>query len=455
MVKVKGIIKLIRSLNISKLIIISVILYNFISFPASVTAQSSPSIQFISPTSGLIGTAIFITGSGFLTASPGNNVHLGPYIIGSNLISNNGVNLIAIVPSGTAPGTYPLYVANSFGTSNSVSFTVTTPPVVSVTVTSPNGGEIWNLGSTQTISWFSVNAPSNYQVRINIIQTIQNIAFFTSLPPFFPLTGSYNWLVSLPPGINPGINAFRVRASLFDALGNLQAFDLSDQPFTIVSSNTPVLSSVSSSTINNNIDNTIQLSGANFQSGAVVLVNGTQYPPFWTSYGNWPAIDIFIPKCTLPGVYQVQVQNNPPGGQISNSLPITVFPRTTINMPGSVNIGSTLTMNLLNSCNPNKPYLLALSTGTSGIQLPVVPGSLPLVLLLSPDGLFTASITPPYLGLINSVGLLDSNGQAVVQLPIPFNPSLTGLNIKTAFVTFNPSSTHAIAVSDSYGFTIT
>ncbi|MDO8504676.1 MAG: IPT/TIG domain-containing protein [Candidatus Liptonbacteria bacterium] len=58
------------------------------------------------------------------------------------------------------PGTYPVSVTNSNGTSNGVKFAVTgaTDPARSITVLSPNGGETWTKGTTQTISWQD-NAP--------------------------------------------------------------------------------------------------------------------------------------------------------------------------------------------------------------------------------------------------------------------------------------------------------
>ena len=70
-----------------------------------------------------------------------------------------------------------------------------------ITVTSPKGGEIWNMGSTQTISWSCKNINSEqfkidlykgedfiYEIGIIFIGTMSGTATFAEL-----LTGSYNW----------------------------------------------------------------------------------------------------------------------------------------------------------------------------------------------------------------------------------------------------------------------
>lgn len=101
---------------------------------------SMPSITAISPTAATTGTTVTVTGSGF--THTGNIVH---FSIGgmSNIAStNNGTALSFTVPSSIGPyckpdqvcalymqllnaGTYPVYVENANGVSNTVSFTIT------------------------------------------------------------------------------------------------------------------------------------------------------------------------------------------------------------------------------------------------------------------------------------------------------------------------------------------
>jgi len=103
--------------------------------------QSRPSISYLSPSSGRVGTSVAIYGSGF--SSYGNTVRFGNGGA-TNLSSiNNGTVLYYTIPysvspcdvaSGTVcpmyaqaitPGTYPISVSNAYGQSSTVNFTVT------------------------------------------------------------------------------------------------------------------------------------------------------------------------------------------------------------------------------------------------------------------------------------------------------------------------------------------
>ena len=103
------------------------------------TAPSPLAIESVSPTSGRPSTSVTINGSGF--SSTGNTVNFGTGVIPN--LSPNGSILIFAVPTTLvpacayssppcpfaqvtiAPGTYAVSVTNSNGTSNSVTFVVT------------------------------------------------------------------------------------------------------------------------------------------------------------------------------------------------------------------------------------------------------------------------------------------------------------------------------------------
>ena len=71
-------------------------------------------------------------------------------------------------------------------------FTVTAPPPPSITVTVPNGGEIWAIGSTQTIRWTYVGNPGSF-VKIELLK---GGSFNRAIASFVPVTaGSFNWKV--------------------------------------------------------------------------------------------------------------------------------------------------------------------------------------------------------------------------------------------------------------------
>ena len=189
---------------------ISAVIVRNLSKPAS----QRVSIDSMDPSSGTVGTVVTLTGSGFVTGpsailqesrgvqtyppqrSGANTVIFGSRRI-SNVISPDGVTMQFSVPFGGGcegvtysyacdpyllpPGSYPVSVTNANGTSNSVSFTVTsgnTSP--SIHVLSPNGGETWTTGTTQTITWRDTTpypacptgaqcapaAPKNYDIKL-------------------------------------------------------------------------------------------------------------------------------------------------------------------------------------------------------------------------------------------------------------------------------------------------
>jgi hypothetical protein len=101
------------------------------------------------------------------------------------------------------------------------------PPPQALTLTSPNGGEVWNCGQTHPITWIHQNL--NGPIDLHLIG--QNT--YNPLIPIasgVPVTdGMFNW--TIPAGITPGYG-YLVRISWLDAAG-IMIFDLSDAPFTI------------------------------------------------------------------------------------------------------------------------------------------------------------------------------------------------------------------------------
>jgi Zn-dependent metalloprotease len=95
-----------------------------------------------------------------------------------------------------------------------------------ISCTSPNGGESWNAGSTQTISWSYYNLTGNVLIEINrsysggTWETINNTTALSA--------GSYSWTVT-----GPGTTAARIRVS---PVSNAAINDVSNANFTIVSS---------------------------------------------------------------------------------------------------------------------------------------------------------------------------------------------------------------------------
>ena len=96
-----------------------------------------------------------------------------------------------------------------------------------LTVTRPNGGEIWTVGKSQAISWTYSGNPGAY-VRIELLKGTQVYATIASRA-FIGRNGkgSYNWRVPfiIPPG-----NDYRIRIT---SKSDSSITDKSDSPFTI------------------------------------------------------------------------------------------------------------------------------------------------------------------------------------------------------------------------------
>jgi hypothetical protein len=130
--------------------------------------------------------------------------------------------------TGSATGSdNPLTVTMSGDKSITAVFVDIAPP--SVTLTSPNGGEVWNFGETQPITWLATD---------NVGVTAIDLAYSTDGGATYPNvigtglanTGSYLWAV---PNVNTA--TVRVLVTAHDAAG-LSAADDSDADFEIVSS---------------------------------------------------------------------------------------------------------------------------------------------------------------------------------------------------------------------------
>jgi RHS repeat-associated protein len=109
-------------------------------------------------------------------------------------------------------------------------FTKTTPS--SITITSPNGGENWQAGTTQTIQWsYTGNPGSDVQIELLKGGTVDQI-ITTSIPIGSSGSGSYDW--AIPSALIPDID-YHVRIS---SISDTAYSDTSDEYFTIIASTT-------------------------------------------------------------------------------------------------------------------------------------------------------------------------------------------------------------------------
>jgi hypothetical protein len=64
-------------------------------------------------------------------------------------------------------------------------------PKVPITVTSPNGGETWEAGTSQDITWTSTGTAANVEIEYSI----DNGTFWTEIIAATENDGRYEWIV--------------------------------------------------------------------------------------------------------------------------------------------------------------------------------------------------------------------------------------------------------------------
>ncbi|MBI3949522.1 MAG: hypothetical protein HY314_03600, partial [Acidobacteria bacterium] len=106
-------------------------------------------------------------------------------------------------------------------TSNAAFTISAAPPGPSITVTMPNGGEVWRLWTVQTIWWTSSGISGNVKIRLSRDGGASYRAIINSTPN----TGSAQWLVS-------GTTSSQCRVQVVSEDGTVR--DASDNNFSII-----------------------------------------------------------------------------------------------------------------------------------------------------------------------------------------------------------------------------
>jgi len=131
--------------------------------------------------------------------------------------SKQNVSGSAVILASTTSGTLQAVGALRSGTD-------TSPP--SITLTAPNGGEVWTGGTTQNITWMASDDVAVTAVDLEL--STDGGSGWTPIASGLPNSGSYAWSVANMPTLQA-----RVRATARDAALN-QAQDASDADFEIV-----------------------------------------------------------------------------------------------------------------------------------------------------------------------------------------------------------------------------
>jgi peptidoglycan/xylan/chitin deacetylase (PgdA/CDA1 family) len=138
------------------------------------------------------------------------------------------------IPAGLSTGTdYRIRITSTTNTaikdtSNS-NFTITSSTSTpKITVTSPNGGETWKRGTTQTIKWDYSGNPGS-KVKIVLMKGTADIGTInTSYSIGSGGKGSYSWKMSTTGSI--GINCFKIKVQ---SISQPTIFDMSNNYFTL------------------------------------------------------------------------------------------------------------------------------------------------------------------------------------------------------------------------------
>jgi len=141
----------------------------------------------------------------------------------------------------------------------------------------------------------------------------------------------------------------------------------------------------------------------------------------------------------------------------NDSIGCTFPCSTNISVIGSVSLGNSFELSLLDPAYPNTPYVAGLSFGT----FPGIPLGDGRTIPLNNDPLLQLSLNSilgPAMGFQNFTGVLDWMGRATAHVSIPNISGLSGLSFYSAFISINTSSLlpqSVLSISQPLRLTIT
>ncbi len=162
----------------------------------------------------------------------------GGHIVSSSIPQGNPDDTI-LVGFDSTDLTEGIYTANIVIESNDsdespvtipVTFTVDTNPVPEITVTSPNGGEDWELDTTHNITWTSSNTSGNVKIEL-----YDNGSFYNTIISSTTDDGTYSW--NIPDTYAAGTQ-YTIK---IEDVTDPATYDFSDADFTLSSPPPPVI----------------------------------------------------------------------------------------------------------------------------------------------------------------------------------------------------------------------
>lgn len=208
-----------------------------------------------------------------------------------------------------------------------LSFTILPAAGNTITVTAPNGGESWTIGTTKTITW--TNTGSISDVKIELQRSTSGS--WEELTASTTNDGSYPWVVT-----GTATAEATVRIS---EVGDATVNDTSNAVFSIVAASVsgggggfytapapyqPAINEVTPRWFSNSVATEIILRGVNFKDGAIVRLDGQGLV---TSYISSMEIRATVPVNFPVGSYTVYVIN-PDSYRGQYSIPVAVYKLT-------------------------------------------------------------------------------------------------------------------------------
>lgn len=320
-------------------------LSNTLSFTVTASGTTvTPKLKSLTPSAGGIGTEVAITGEGINVG--GDQIYFGGSLVPQSLSSSadtvntlrfrvpeyitpcgvGGQNLCKIASRQVVPGSYEVVVVNSRGTSNTLSFTVTSSTSNTPTISSISGPQALNVNQQGT---WTVNAshPTNGNLSYSVVwgdETSANNTSGTSLQTTSKQTATFTHIYSQTGVYTPrftvtNANGQSVSASLSVNVGN-------------VSTQGPKISSMNPSAGTTGIQ--VVITGTDLNPGSdFVWFGGVKLTPiremknlnsltFSVPESLYQCTGTYCPDVVAPptplGSYEVKVENN--AGMQSNSL---------------------------------------------------------------------------------------------------------------------------------------
>lgn len=304
---------------------------NTCAYPYTNCPSGQLSIQYLSPTSGAVGSSVTIYGTGF--SSTNNTVRFGQGII-AGISSFDGRSLTFTVPSqltGYASqtvmlATYNVSVQNSAGfTSNSIPFTVTSlgsagAPVIS----NVSGPTSLNTGVTGTWTVQLYNTPQSYSNYVTLsVRWGDESVYGASISPAQTSYAQGSQTFTFAHAyMQPG--TYTVTFTATNASGQS---NVSTATVTVSGSSTGSVSLSSANPTSGVVGTQIMLTGSGFHPTSNTIrfgVGGTQHIPAYNGNTMYFTVPLYVSPCDVstsgsvcaqyfqqvtPGTYQIYVTN--------------------------------------------------------------------------------------------------------------------------------------------------